>query len=83
MLESWGSDLVAIEGNTRLLYLDRTGEDHVTVLVVRGVTAALPGTPVTPQEVLLSSYELPVRERIKGFELGNFRSIEGAVRPLG
>jgi predicted acylesterase/phospholipase RssA len=81
VLESWGSELVAIEGNTRLLYLDRTGADHVSALVVRGVTAALPGTPVTPREALLASYEISVTERIKGFALGNFRSIEGAVRP--
>ena len=81
VLEEWGDDLIAIEGNTRLFYLNRNGWDSIHCLVVKGVTHPLPGRPVYPHEALLSTYHLPSNERISGFMHEHFRSIEGAVRP--
>jgi len=81
VLEQWGNDLVAIEGNTRIAYLHRNGISDFSTLVVRGVQSDLPGIPVHPREVLLSTYDLDLGVRIKGYNQGNFRSVEGAIRP--
>lgn len=81
VLETWGQDLVAIEGNTRLFYLSRAGGGTVQAFIVRGVNQALPGVPVDIAAVLLSTYQMTPGERINGFRYGEFRSIEGAVRP--
>lgn len=81
VLEEWGPDLVAIEGNTRIFTLHQAGVDHVTALVVRGVTHPLPGKPLDPWRALISTYEVPHDERIEGFNYASFRSIEGAARP--
>lgn len=81
VLEKWGNKLIAIEGNTRVFYLHGIGVDSVLAYVVDGVSSALPGTPVEPRDVLLSTYELPVNERIKNLVLENFRKVEGAIRP--
>lgn len=82
VFEQWGSDLVAIEGNTRVYYSNRVGVESIQGLVVSGVVAPLPGRPVDLQEVLLSTYHLPSNERIGGFLYDNFRSIERAARPI-
>lgn len=81
VLEAWGDDLVAVEGNTRIFYLNRVGGASVTALVVRGVTASLPGVPVDVRTALIATYQMSPKERISGFRYDNFRSIEGAVRP--
>jgi predicted acylesterase/phospholipase RssA len=81
VLEETGASLIAVEGNTRICYLKRIGITEFNVLLVNGVTAPLPGIPVDPREMLLSTYDLPSHERIAGFNYSNFRSIEGAVRP--
>lgn len=81
VLEMWGRDLIAIEGNTRLFYLSRAGAKTVQAFVVRDVSQALPGVPVDIPAVLLSTYQMTAEERINGFRYGDFRSIEGAVRP--
>lgn len=81
VLELWGDDLVAVEGNTRSFYLDRISADAVQAFVVRGVIQPLPGTPVESRTALLTTYHLSPDERIRGFRYDNFRSIEGAVRP--
>ena len=81
VFEEWGTTLVAIEGNTRLLYLHHRGAKSVTALVARGVGAPLPGTAVTPHEALLSTYDLDLNVGIKNFCHDNFRAIEGATRP--
>ena len=81
VLEEWGDDLVAIEGNTRIFTLNNAGADHVTAIVVRGVTHPLPGKPLDPGRALISTYEVPHDERIEGFNYASFRSIEGAARP--
>lgn len=83
VLEKWGKTLVAVEGNTRVYYLNRIGINSFCCLIVKGVTHPLPGVPVNPREALLSTYQLTPKERIGGFNYGNFRSIEGAVRPYG
>jgi predicted acylesterase/phospholipase RssA len=83
VLEEWSGKRVAIEGNTRVLYLSRGGSKSMHALVASGVAAPLPGVPVEPREALLSTYELPVEERIKGLKQENFRSVEGAARPAG
>lgn len=81
VLENWGNNLVAVEGNTRLFYLNRIGADAVKAFVVRGVTQPLPGKPVELREALISTYEMSPKERMIGFRYENFRSVEGAVRP--
>jgi predicted acylesterase/phospholipase RssA len=81
VLERWGDDLVAIEGNTRIFYLDREGAKTMPALVVSGVAAALPATPVAVRKALLATYQMSQKERMKDHRYDNFRSIEGAVRP--
>jgi len=81
VLEEWGDKLVAIEGNTRIYHLNRIGVDFFRGMVVKGVTAPLPGRPVALRKALLSTYHLSSEERICGFVYENFRSIEGAARP--
>jgi hypothetical protein len=81
VLEQWGDDLVAVEGNTRIFYLHRFGAETLDAFVVSGVRQPLPGLPVDVRSALLSTYQLDPEERMKGFNYGNFRSIEGAVRP--
>lgn len=81
VLERWGDELVAIEGNTRIFYLDRQGAEKMPALVVSGVNAALPGTPVEVGKALLATYQMSPAERMNDFRYENFRSIEGAVRP--
>lgn len=81
VLEQWGEDLVAVEGNTRIFYLHRFGAETLDAFVVSGVSQPLPGSPVDVRSALLSTYQLTPQERMKGFKYENFRSIEGAVRP--
>lgn len=81
VLEEWGDDLVAIEGNTRIFYLSHASAEHIHAFVVRGVTHPLPGIPLDPHRALISTYQLPNEERIEGFSYASFRSIEGAARP--
>jgi len=81
VLEHWGDDLVAIEGNTRLYHEYRNGAPRLHALVVSGVSVPPPGTPVKPGQALLSTYNLEVEHRIQDFNHARFRSIEGAVRP--
>ncbi|MEW6684483.1 MAG: patatin-like phospholipase family protein [Nitrospirota bacterium] len=81
VFEKWQDSFVAVEGNTRVFYLNRAGLRSVSSLVVSGVSAPLPGVPVSLREVLLATCDLPLNERIKDFNYGNFRSIEGAARP--
>lgn len=82
VVEQWGGKLVVIEGNTRFLYAFASGIEDLSVFCVRGVKDELPGKPVEPRRVLLSSREIPSEERIDGFNYSRFRSIEGAARPL-
>jgi hypothetical protein len=81
VLEEWGDDLVAIEGNTRIFRFSQSGKDHINAIVVRQVTHPLPGKSLDPGRALISTYEVPYEERIEGFDYGSFRSIEGAARP--
>lgn len=82
VVEQWGNKFVVIEGNTRFLYAFASGIEELSVFCVRGVKDELPGKPVEPRRVLLSSREIPSEERIDGFNYSRFRSIEGAARPL-
>jgi len=82
VFEEWGTNLVAIEGNTRLYYLYKEGRSKINALVVRGVTESLPGHPVWPAQALLYTRPLESAERIDGFNYDRFRSIEGSARPL-
>jgi len=82
VFEEWGTDLVAIEGNTRLYYLYKEGHSRINALVVRGVKEALPGHPVWPAQALLYTRRLDSAKRISGFNYEQFRSIEGSARPL-
>ena len=81
VLEEWGDDFVAIEGNTRIFYLSHAAANYIHAFVVRGVTHPLPGIPLDPLRALISTYQLPTEERIEGFAYASFRSIEGAARP--
>ena len=82
VFEEWGTNLVAIEGNTRLYYLYKEGHSKIFALVVRGVKDPLPGCPVYPAEALLYMHKLESTERIGGFNYAQFRKIEGSARPL-
>jgi predicted acylesterase/phospholipase RssA len=82
VLEEWGSRLVAVEGNTRALYMHKKGAGSIWALVARGVREPLPGRPVTPERTLLYTRRLEPSQRIDGFNYAQFRSIEGAARPL-
>lgn len=82
VFEEWGTNLVAIEGNTRLYYLYKEGHSKISALVVRGVKEALPGHPVWPAQALLYTRPLESEERIAGFNYERFRNIEGSARPL-
>ncbi len=82
VFEVWNDRLVAIEGNTRLLYSYRAGLPSISALVVNGVTAQLPGNPVKIQRALLATSHMTSEDRISGFDYSRFRSIEGAARPL-
>jgi hypothetical protein len=82
VFEEWGTNLVAIEGNTRLYYLHKEGHSKIFALVVRGVTDPLPGHPVWPARALLYTRKLESMERIAGFNYARFRKIEGSARPL-
>ena len=46
VVEATGSDFVALEGNTRFLYCMNNSLEAVRAVVVRGVSAELPGKPV-------------------------------------
>jgi hypothetical protein len=81
VMEAWGDSLVTIEGNTRVYYLCRNEWQSVIALVAKGVTAPLPGRPISPSKALLSAYELDISVRMQDLELENFRSIERAARP--
>lgn len=81
VLEEWSDDRIAIEGNTRISYMHRMGITEFTTLLIRGTTADLPGVPVPLNEVLLSTFDLKLEDRIKGHNQTNFRSVEGAIRP--
>jgi hypothetical protein len=82
VFEEWGTNLVAIEGNTRVYYLHKEGRSKIWALVVRGVTEPLPGRPVWPARALLYTSPLESTERMAGFNYEQFRSIEGSARPL-
>lgn len=81
VFERHGNSLIAIEGNSRVLYLHKLGRRSVRAFIVNGVSAPLPGIPVSPREALLATYELATEYRIKGLKQDYFRSIERAVRP--
>jgi hypothetical protein len=81
VLEEWGDDLVAVEGNTRIFYSSRLGNSTIPALIVRGVTHPLPGVATDIRRALIASFEMSPAERISGLVYANFRSIEGAVRP--
>jgi predicted acylesterase/phospholipase RssA len=83
VLEAWGDELVVVEGNTRLYHLHRNGINKTHALVARGVTDPLPGMPTALSHVLLATSDVPSSERIENFSYSNFRSIEGAARPIG
>lgn len=82
VFEEWGENMIAIEGNTRLYYLYKEGFKEIYALVVRGVQEPLPGQPVWPSQAILYTRPIDSSERIAGFNYGQFRSIEGAVRPF-
>ena len=82
VFEVWNDRLVAIEGNTRLLYCYRAGLPSISGLVVNGVIAPLPGNPVKMKRALLATSHMTPEDRIEGFDYTRFRSIEGASRPL-
>ena len=83
IVEIWGDRPITLEGNTRFLFAYKNGIHELRCIVVRGVNdAPLPGTPVPISHVLLSSRRMKPEERSEGFNYDNFRSIEGAARPL-
>lgn len=82
VIEQHGDKFVAIEGNTRLYYARERGLESIRCLLVRGVRAPLPGSPIDPKFALVSTYSLPPSERSSKFDYQHFRSIEGAARPL-
>jgi len=82
VLEKYGNHLVAIEGNTRVLYCLRNGISRLNCFIVQGVKEPLPGRPVDPRRVVLSTQRMQPKERMEGFNYDRFRSIEGAVRPV-
>lgn len=82
VFEQWDNSLIAVEGNTRLFHCIRTRSKSLSCLVVQGVSAPLPGRPVNPRTVLLTTCHLDSAQRIDGFNYDNFRSIERAARPL-
>lgn len=82
VLEIHGDDRVAVEGNTRLYQAYRLGITKASAIVVEGVTDPLPGTPSDLSHVLLSTSDIPSEERIENFSYTQFRSIEGAARPI-
>jgi hypothetical protein len=81
VLEEWGDDLIAVEGNTRIFYSSRLGKASIPALIVRGVTQPLPGIATDVRRALIASFEMSPAERINGLVYDNFRAIEGAVRP--
>lgn len=82
VIEQHGDTFVTIEGNTRLYYAHELGLESIGCLLVRGVRAPLPGSPLDPRFALVSTYSLPPSERSSKFDYQHFRSIEGAARPL-
>lgn len=82
VLERWGDKSVAVEGNTRAFFAYANNISEIEALHVYGVKEPLPGTPTELKRVLLANRHLPSEERIDGFSYAQFRSIEGAVRPL-
>lgn len=82
VVEHTGSQFVALEGNTRFLYCFNNGISKVKAVVVRGVSAELPGKPVSLKQVRITTIKHPPGERMIGYNPGLFREIERAVRPL-
>lgn len=82
VVEHTGSQFVALEGNTRFLYCFNNGISKVKAVVVRGVSAELPGKPVSLKQVRITTIKQPPGERMVGYNHGFFRDIERAVRPL-
>lgn len=81
IVECWGDKMVAVEGNTRILYAFLNGLEEIQALVVREVKQPLPGKPVELRRVLLSQRSISSEERIDGFNYELFRNIERAIRP--
>ena len=82
VLEKHRNHLVAIEGNTRVLYCWRNGISRLSCFIVQGVKEPPPGRPVDLRRVVLSTRRMQPKERMEGFNYDRFRSIEGAVRPV-
>jgi len=82
VVEETNSRIVALEGNTRLLFCLNNGISKIKAVVVRGVKAELPGKPVPLKQVRITTIKHPPGERMIGFNRGLFRDIERAVRPL-
>ena len=82
VVEHTGSQFVALEGNTRFLYCFNNGISKVKAVVVRGVSAELPGKPVPLKQVRITTIKHSPGERMLGYNHRLFRDIERAVRPL-
>jgi hypothetical protein len=82
VVEESSSRFVALEGNTRFLYCFNNGFSKIKAVVVRGVSAELPGRPIPLKHVRITTIKHPPGDRMVGYNHGLFRDIERAVRPL-
>jgi hypothetical protein len=82
VFERSGSNLVAIEGNTRSLHCANNNIAKIRAVVVDNVAAPLPGTPIPLKQARITSSKRSPEERMKNYNRNFFRDIERAVRPL-
>ena len=82
VVEETGSMFVALEGNTRFLYCFNNEIDKIKAVVVRRVSAELPGKPIPLSQVRITTIKHPPGERMVGYNHRLFRDIERAVRPI-
>jgi predicted acylesterase/phospholipase RssA len=82
VVEISGTAFVALEGNTRFLFCLNNEIESINAVVVRGVTAELPGKPIPLKDVRITTQKHLPGERIAGFNRSLFREIERAIRPL-
>lgn len=81
IVEQHGDMYVVVEGNTRATYCARNNIKRFPCLLVKGVTEALPASPVPINDVLVSRRTLAPEERMPGFDYARFRHIERAMHP--
>jgi hypothetical protein len=81
VVEEWPVGPVVIEGTTRAAYCFNKKIASYRCIVVRGVEADLPGTPVPIDAVAISERSLTLNERTQDYESSLFRLIERSVHP--